>query len=71
MSEENTSIYKSLRFACCVSCVVCFFNRQVESTLCKLCQNGSMWIPIPATEIAVLGEAIGDEKKLMEYYTRL
>jgi hypothetical protein len=30
-----------------------------------------MWIKIPAAEIATLGEAIRDEKKLMEYYTRL
>jgi len=60
-----------LKFESCVSCEICFYNRENECSLCRICNGENMFQPITQSEIDTIDLALRNENSQMRYYLDL
>ena len=60
-----------MKYDDCVACQVCFYNRENESTMCKICDGDNMFIPISDAEAQEINLALQTENSKMRYYLDL
>lgn len=60
-----------LKFESCLSCEICFYNRENECTMCKICDGENNYRPITQSEIDEIDLALRTENSKMRYYLDL
>ena len=61
----------AFKFESCLSCQVCFYNREKQSSICSVCDGENMLIPISEDEISEMDLALKNENTKLRYYMDL